>query len=568
MVQPQSKLYSLRHALIVTALATIALPACKKEGEIPSSPAARVVDLAEHLPATTEGAVFVGDLKAMRETLTTIKAEIGPLVPQLEGYQKEISNELGLDVLDAATYAQAGIADAGTGVAYINGQVALFVYVQDPVKFDTFFAERAKKVTGATAEPKTETVNELQVKVVGELPKQVAWVHAGKLVIIGSKTANAAADGPGVAQLVAGLAKTDKTQSLATTAAFKDFNKALPGDKYAMTVMGNPKALAETKEFKELEAETSKDASAQESLSWYKKNTASIGAGLAKENRELKLSLFYGASDELKGKLKELTGDVPKSPWSNFATKQTVLGLRTAFNFAKAYSLIKETMPEKDRTEFQQEMAKGGEKFGVNLEQDILNNLTGNFGVFFYGLNMGKAMTAGQNPDAMMSAVNLVAGAQFKDKAKLTSTFDKVVAAINAPGEDGAPSANLAVADFEGGKSLALPQDSGTIYLKDDMLFFAAAESNADQIKATLAGKGDKLTDDLGIRFSADAPYNGIYLNTPALMSTLGPLAAMSPWVASLDKLEAASLTADTHDQGMTTTLRLRLKPAQGGAAQ
>lgn len=572
MIQPLSKFATLRHTLLVLSVATLAMPACKKEGAIPTSATGRVTDFAEHLPAQAEGAVFVGDLKAMRETLTTVKTEVGTVVPQIEGIQKEITNELGVDILDAASYAQAGIADAGIATAFVKDRIALFVYVNDAQKFDTFFAEKAKKLSGSDAAAKAETINDLQVKLVGDGPKQVAWVHDGKLVIIGlSGPTGESATAAG--QFVAGLAKTDKAASMASSESFKRFNKALPGDKYAVTAFGNPVSLAETAPFKEATAEAANDPGAKESIEWYKKNAESLGLGLAQENRELKVTAFFGPSADLAAKVKALSEDVPKSPWTGFASKQTVLGLRTAINALKAYTLVKDTMPAADRAEFEKGLAEGANEIGVNVEQDIINNLTGNFGLFFYGLNMGKAMAAAQNPAAALGAVNVVFGAQFKDKAKLAESFNKILTKMNEKAKERAGEAEftpLAASDFaDGGKTLALPDGAGAIYIVNDMLIYGTAEATPEQLQASIAGKSEKLGDDLGLRFSADAPYNGLYVNFPAINAMLGPMAAMEPRLAILQRLEAASLTADANDQGLMLNLRLRLQPAAagGGAA-
>ena len=549
-------------ALLLGAALAITLPACKKAGAIPTSAEGRVVDFAEHMPADAEGAIFVGDLKAMRASLTTVKAELGTIVPQLEGMQKEITDNLGVDLLDAASYAQAGIADAGMGAVYVKDRLTFMVYVEDEAKFDAFFAEKAKKVVASDAAPAAETIEGAQIKVLGQGDRQIAWTYDGKLAILTFPMLAEAATSTSP-KLAAALAKTDKKASLASTDSFKRYAKALPADQYAVSAYGNPKALLALPQVKQASDQAAQqDPSAKQSLEWLNKNAESLGLGLAQQNREVKLTSYFGPSADFAAKVKAIGSDVPKSPWGSFATKDTVVGLRTGFNGPLAVKTMVEVMDPEARKKFDEAIKEGSEAMGINLEQDVLNNLTGNLGVFFNGINLGKAMQASQNPAAAIGAANLVVGAQFKDKAKLNEVVTKLLDKAKAEAGDA-----VSASDFEGGKAIALPDGAGRVIVKDDLLLYAAPEATDEQLKAALSGKTEKLGGDLGTRFAADAPYNGLFVNFPAVVAMLGPMAAMSPQLAILQRIDAASITADSDAQGMTLNLRVMLKNAPAAPA-
>lgn len=552
----QDKTVRLMAATLTVSLMALTITACKPKGAIPKSADGRVEDFAKHLPGTTQGAVFVGELGKMRSTLTTIKTEIGSVVPQVEAMQKEFTKEINLDVFDVKTYEAAGIADAGMGAAFVQERIVLMIYVKDQQKFDTYLANNLKKATGGDA-PKVETVDGAKVKVMGAGDKQVAWIHDGKLAIITTPAPEGKSSVTAPA-LAASLTKTAKDKNLAATPAYARYKKAYPADKFALTVFGNAAEIAKSEHFKRAVEDAAKnDPNAKASVEWYQKNAQALGLGLAQQNNELRLKAFFGGTDAFNKEITALGKGVAKAPWKKFVTKKTILGVRSSLNLVAAWTLFKASMPAEERTKIEKSLKEDSAKFGMDLEKDVLANLTGNIGVFFNGIDLAALMAAQKNPMSAVNGLNVVVGVQVKDKEKAKKLLGAIVEKSQG---------KLTLGDWEGGHKMAI-EGAGNIYLKNDLVLFGTPKATGEEIKSYLAGKTEQPTNELGQRFAKDGPYNGIYLNVSEVASLLGPLLAMAGEAAAVvQRIDAMALEADGGADGMNLTLKVQLKPTAGGA--
>ena len=175
---------------VLVALLALSLVACDNKNKIPGDAEGRVEALAQRLPASTEAVVFVGDIGKMQDTVNKLKDNIGGAVPSVEATQKQVASELGFDPLDAEAWKKAGVPiekGSGLALAFHQNRSVLMVFVEDRQKFDATLTEKFKKAAEIEGAPKTETIDDKEVKILGSDPKnQIAWLHYGKLAIIGT----------------------------------------------------------------------------------------------------------------------------------------------------------------------------------------------------------------------------------------------------------------------------------------------------------------------------------------------------------------------------------------------
>jgi hypothetical protein len=558
---------------VLTIAMSIALVGCDKKGKIPGDAKGRIEGMASVLPKGTEAALFVGDIGKMRETMTTVKSTIGDAVPQLEATQKQVESEIGFDMFDAKAWEGAGLSDkTGFTVAFVDNRLAMVAYVNDRQKFDTFVAEKAKKATESSEAPKTEDVDGKQVKIVGKDDKQIAWVHEGKLAILATSVLEKEMGGDTSTpqKFVVTLSKLESGASAAGTPQFKQFQKAFDSS-YGMAGFANAKAIIENDGYKKNREGMVADPAGKVSIEWFEKHAEVIGFGVGQEGDQLEASFFLGADDATNKKFVELSKSTAKMPWAGFATDGIFLGLRTSVNMEKFWPFYLESMTPEQKQQVEAALAEAKKNTGIDIQKEVLEQATGNIGVFFYGLNVGAAMGAAQNPMAAANALNLAVGVQFKDAKALQSLVDKLVAKSAEAG--GPPMKPVPVKvdgkDVSDANVIATPDGSIKVVIAGDLLVVGTKElSEADAYKYIKGNSGAKSLSDaggaLGKDFASDKPYNGLYVNVEKVTTLVSAFAAGSPPEKVLKKLSEASLTSENTDNGSFVHLRITTK---GGGA-
>lgn len=560
----KAALYSSTFLMIATSAALVGCKSDKK-ASIPGDAQGRIEGMASVLPQSTEAAIFVGDIGKMRKTMLAIKDTVGEAVPQLEATQKQVEAEIGFNPLDAKAWETAGLSDStGFTVAFVNNRLAMIAYVNDRQKFDTFVTEKAKKATGATAAPTSEDVGGKQVKIITEGDKTIAWVHEGKLAILATSVMEKEMGGDmdDAKTFVTKLAALKSDASASATPQFKQFDKAFD-DSYGIVGYANAKNIIAHKGYKDGRAELVSDPMAKPSVEWFEQHGEVMGFGAGMDGNEMEVSFFFGADEATNKQLAEVAKTDAKMPWTGFATEEVLLGFRTSVNMDKFWPLYMKNLPEAQATEVKNALAKAGTDLGVDIEKDVVGNMTGNIALFFYGINIGAAMGAAQNPMAAARALNLAVGIQVKDGKKLEDVVTKLSAKA---GPDMSPQALMIDGKaIDGAKIIKLPDDSIKVIMKDDLLIIGTKELSDKAAYSYMTGKGDtaKLTDKggvLGKAFGSDKPYNGLYINVEKLETIVSAFAAGSAPAKVLKKLDEASLSSENTDNGVFMHLRVTTK--------
>ncbi len=539
---------------MVGLIALTSLAGCDKKNtnSIPSDAKGRLTAMAAHLPASTEAALFVGDVAKMRNTVNDINV-LGEALPELGATQKQVEAELGFDPLDANSWKQAGIPDGSAiTVAFVNNRAVIMTYVEDRQKFDTMLSDKLKKALDSTEAPKTQDVNGKQVKLMGADKEQIAWLHDGKLAIIATSVLDEQftfGNQGAAADFVATLTTTKEAESAAKAPQFTQFMKGITPD-YSLAAYANVQAILKNDAFKK-ELEKNQDPSTRDVMKRLEKEAQVVGLGLHQKDNSFKITAFYGADDATNKRLAAIGKPTGDSPFEAFASDGMLLGLRTSLDTQKMWAYYMETLPAEQKTEILNGLKQAGQASQLDIEKDIINNLTGHVGIFLYGLNAGAIMGAMGNPEKAVQSLNLAFAVEFKEDAQVNKLVDKLKAALQAEPVD------------QGGvKVMALPQNMGTIYVKGKMLVFGANELKQADAVNMLGGKSTKgtLKGELGKSFATDKAYGGLYLNVDKLSAIVSLLAGNSPVSDVLGKIGEVALTTDAVESGSALNLRFTLK--------
>ncbi len=539
--------------------ALMSFTGCDKKGtaSIPKDADSRISTMAAKLPAGTEAALFVGDVAKMRTSLNDINT-LSDAIPELGATQKQVEAEIGFDPLDANSWKQAGIPDnSALSVSFVNNRTVIMVFVEDRQKFDTMLSEKLKKAMDSTEAPKAQDVGGKQVKVMGKDKEQIAWLHDGKLAIIATSVLDEKftyGDTSGAADFVAKLPATKEAESALKTPQFAQYTKGITSD-YSVGAFANIQAILKNEALRK-EIEQNQDPSTKEIYDRLEKEAQIAGLGLHQDGQSFKITALYGADEATNKELAALGKPTAKSPFTPFASESMLLGVRTSLNTEKLWAYYMKNLPEEQKAQIVKGLQDAGKQAQIDIEKDIINNLTGNVGIFLYGLNAGAMMGAMNNPQKAAQSLNLAVGVQFKDAKNITMLLDKVKA-----------QAGITPVEKDGVQVIMLPQEMGAIYVKDNLLVFGAKELKEADALSLMNGKAPngKLSGELGSQFASDAPYGGLYVNIDKVSAIVNLLAANTPVSDVLNKIGEVALTTDNTDGGEALNLRFTLK-ATGGA--
>jgi hypothetical protein len=565
-----------RLALLSLSLMLVASVGCDAlgcgGGGVPGSSSDRVEDMAEHLPQKTQMSFVVGDLEGMRNSLETARDTIGDAVPT-DLIQEQAKNELGIDVFDAESWKKSGIAEnGGLTLSVYNKRPVLVTYVADQQKFEKSFSDQLKKSMGLEGTAKSEKVEGTDVKSLGSEDQTVAWAYDGKLVVavfpVSEDLAEMDTDGDaaGAKEAAAALIGLDSEKSLASVASYKKFNKALASEQ-SMAVYVNANEALTDERMKALEA--SRDAVTQMAAPWIKENVDAFGLSMHVEGNKMKFRTWADLPEKVAKRAQEIMTPPTEGPIENFATANTMMGLRTSVDMPKLWAFYKETLPKEQREQMMTELEGASKQMGLDIEKDIINQMTGNLGVLFYGIDSKVLADAGGNimRAVMMQPTKLLAimvPVQFKDKASL----EKIIAALNET-SGGMATRSKVKGDVEVMKMKNVTQPRGQVFLQDNLFVYATNAFSDDSVYQYITGnreepnltKADKL--DLGKEFAAGDKYNGLYVNFVRAQDQLGDvLAKQQPQALKfLKKAEEAALTTSVDSNGAYLDLTIDLTP-------
>ena len=569
-------------ALLLSLVATGAVVGCEggcsgcgsSEEAIPATAEARVSDLAAHLPKGTEVVVFAADLPELREALQTLKTRLGDL-GLADTLQQQVENELGIDLLDPKSWEQAGIApNAGLALAYWRDRVIVLTYVEDRQRFEGLLADRTKKAFGIEAVVKNRTEGGSEMKILSEDPaRQIAWTYDGKLVMVSmpATSVDGALEKGSATVVLADVAGTKEPASLASKPEFEAFRKALIGE-FPLAVYVNTQAYLERPE---VQAELKADPRVAAGLTWTKANVDFVGAGLDAEGDQVVLKGYMGTKPAVTKAFEAVVGGPEDSALARFATENTLLGLRFNVDWDRAWALSLASMPEDQRRALQRDLKQLSDGLGLDVEAELLSKLTGDAGLYFYGIAGSplQLMNLSSYAEAARKAGVIVA-VELESAEAAANLVEKLRPLIEARAEirplmvEGAPVEGYTVIDLA---KTMMP--IGRIYIRGPVVAFATSAFGESSIREYFEAKRPEanLAEveglDLGADFAAGETFNGLYFNSARARENLGAALGMLGADQALESIQEAALKLGVGDFGPHATLVIDLAPSAAAPA-
>ncbi len=554
-------------ATVALSLATMTLVACgDNKNKIPSSPEGRIDAIAARLPAASEASLFLADYSAFKESAKQLEDTLGPAAADFKSGQEELKTKFGIDLTNPDSLKEAaGIAPkGGLGIALSDNRSTLMVFVEDSAKFDEWMKTKIAKELEIEGEPKSEKIGEAEVKVLGEdVKKQIAWTHYGKLAIVASPQLEEGAGGEAsIAKYLANLTTTEKAKSTADSAAFKQF-KAEFGGTYQLAGFANLEAIKKSSFYAKAKKDMENEPGGKESIAQFEKYGRSLGFGTTSEGRNSKIKLFVGGTDELNTLYKGIGSDIADNPFVGFATEKTIAALRVSVNFSAGWAAYKKLAPKEQADEIDKALKGAGAAAGLDIEKDVLGQLTGNIGLFFYGLDFANVMAGMNDPIKGAKAVEIALGIQFKSADALKKITDALLAKAGPMlGPDGG---FKDLDGVKGAKVLALPQGAGQIVTYEGVLAVSTSAIEAKKLGQLLANTAEdkKITTTLGKPLATKKPFGGLFVSASSLAKALGPMATANPEAKKFfDTVDEIALSFEGSDNGVSAIVEFQMKDA------
>lgn len=542
-----------------------------KEAQIPSTPEARVQDIAEKLPAKFEAAVFISDLKATREAAATLKTRL-PQGQIVDRFQKQFQSLFGIDLLDRESWVRAGVAaDSSAMVGAYRSRIVFLTYVENRQQFEKVLAEKAKAAFKIQSVTKVEDVGGFQMKVLSDNPgMQIAWLYDGKLakVVMPATSAEGALNDGTASLVLADIAGTKKETSLGASAGFKAFQKVL-ASKYTVSAYLNTEAYLDSPEMKKSAQE---DPRAEAMTAWTKSNLDYAGLGARFDGDTLAVRANLGLQSAKAKELADAVASSAKIDWTGYATENVLLGIRLSFDWQKAWKIFIDSMPEEQRRSTLRDIKVAGDGVNLDLEADVLNQLTGNVGIFFYGISGDLKNLVGGNPTAIVQNAGLMAIIQLKSADAVTNIVSKIMSPLASLATLRPVTVNEEPVDGWQVIEFIQADTPGRIFLNGDRIILSTtAFSEKSVLEYAQNKRAEKRLKDVadldkGKEFGAEGEFTGLYFNSVRARNNLGGVLMFVQEAQLLNFVQEATLKLGVDEAGGFARLLVDLEPAPEGA--
>lgn len=543
---------------------------CGSKDSIPAKPIDRVKNIGEQLPKSTEAVLFLSDLKATRTALNDVKSRL-PNADVVESVQKQFQTNFGIDLLDRESWGRAGIApDSSMAIAIHRSRVVAITYVEKKQLFEKTMTDKAKNAFQIEAVTKNQTVGGHSMKVLSDDPaKQIAWMYKGKmaLVVLPATSSDGALE-KGTASLILSSLASAEGETLAKSANFKSFVSDV-ADKFPASLFINPEAYVASSEFQK---KAEQDPTLAAGAKWSNENIEYAGIGLRADQNNVELKALVGMQPELAKEALAAAKSAKSVDWSGYATDKVMLGIRTSVDWSKVWALFTKNLPDDERRSMLRQLKQTGQSLNLDLEKDVLEKLTGNAGVFFYGIGGGLS-GAGANLASVLERAGLMLAFQFDSPESVQNLASKIMsrlammASLRPLQVDGEAIEDWKVIEFTG------DDQPGRIYLHKDTVLFATTAFSEKSVLEYATNKRDekRIKDvdrlDKGKAFAHDDAFTGIYFNAERAKDNLGSLLMMVPEARILNEIEEASLEFGVEKTGGYASLIIDLTAREGSEA-
>lgn len=569
------------------------------EASIPESSDKRMQATTQSLPSDAQMAVVFSDLATFRKGGKEAKATIDRLTSTEKmlgtetrtGFAKDFVGDASFEkMFEKKFWEERGVApDSSFALSAVDYNQVVQTYVDDKKAFE-------KTLTGdGDAKTKSMKVAEEDAKKLERDGKPVVWTYDGKQVTLvypaeEMKPENAEATPP--KETLARVLKTEKKDSLHSTSGFKKFKNAA-GDRPSIVYL-NLKPILESQD---LEGRSDRYKQFAKAL-----RTSVDGGGLivdTSDNKRIETRLWVGLSEKGKKRFDKTFKTSVQADFTKFATQKTLAGLRLEVDWKALWNSVEGTMPKQQKTMLEAQFKKAKESTGLDIRKDVIGNLSGQAGIFIYGIGGKASPELLAQPTRALQDLEALYVMKFGDAETLSNIADTVAGLSEdylelrplQVGEEGEKVESIQVLDMKmppgGMTQLAAGQPPAESegdeepkpaplrgYVHEDTLMLAASAIPEKRVRTMLTGNGEgdgPLSDaknlDLGAKFAKTERMSGLYLNFERLRGIFSNI-LQSPTIPtnireSVGKLEEGLLSTTPKEKGLFVDLTLDLVPAE-----
>jgi hypothetical protein len=562
-------------SLLVTPL--VGCDSKAKKGEIPKTAENRLTQLSETLPANSQFGVIVPDLEKFRSKAKSARSTVDRIYSMdkvvAQAKNDGISELLkGDEMYKAETWKSYGIApNSGAALGYVDFHTVLTTYIDDKKKFNDKLLPKLESGL-KDAETKTTKIGEQEVKHAKVEDGEVYWAFIGKQLVMMTPADRSppGSDKPTpTKETFKSVLEVKKEKSLNTDTGFANYKKAA-GDRpvyvyFPFSEMMRKQMLA--------------DATGVEKQVTTQVADSIQGFGLVTDTKENRIETRFWIGLTKKGKkyaddmLKsEVTGD-----WTKFTTKGTLAGMRMAGNWKNVYDSYKKSASEEDIKQMEQQFAMAKKMTGLDIQKDVIDNLTGQTGLYVYGIGGKASMQMMANPLALLPKLEALFVMKFGDAKALTKVSDALakmggdsVTKRPLKGKDGEVK-EIQVIEAASAQGMMKMASGFRVFVHEDTLALAAPSVKEPNVHKMLTGKAEGSvagadTLDLGAKFAEAKHTSALWLNFERVREIFGDMVASLPSKETKDmvnEIEEVLISTEQKDNGAFVDFTVDLVPAK-----
>jgi len=311
----------------------------------------------------------------------------------------------------------------------------------------------------------------------------------------------------------------EESSSLGASATFEGFKQEV-GNKWPTSIYINtPRLLSIYKAFNPTLKAFQKEMldAVAEQLRW-------TGVGGRADASKATGRIFFGVEKETLERFKGLDKANAKSPRFKMMVGEKAYGfLRSSVNADIFWREYYKLMPARQQRYFRTVVDNLKSTTSIDLEKDLVQNLTGHMGVAIYGLNPMAAMA--RRASQRMTLLTLAAHIQLKDPAAFSALMDRLVKELGGSLRQWRVPGGIVGYGFDPDSMTAPPF---ALYLKDDVVTLASTQLGDERVAGHLLGESPTLRRQLeeegSVRLLEAEAATGLYINMPRVHEQIGIL--------------------------------------------
>lgn len=503
-------------AIAASLVALTALGGCDGCGgdspTIPESPEARLEAIASTLPSETGILAAVGDLDEFQRQGDHLQSAADEIAPTSGLVGRTLKSQIGINPLELDALTSSGLAEDGAAaLALFDAHPVALAYVDDRQAFEKNLSKRVEDQLGLKGSPETSKSGDLRVKTLQKKGLgQVSWAYDGKLVTVVFPAVLTASDATPrtVTRTLTAIHDTEPEESFTQNADFRSFRKATSA--HSAFAFLSTEWYFSDQTMRRLGAP---DPSRQNAVyAALRDQLEGLGLVGEAETGRLRARLRIGLADAAAKRFRRVDQTDDHVDWSRLATDQTLFALRSSENFSEGWSYFMENAPKPYRLVARRLLDLPAPFDDFDLEKRVLDQLTGQAGLFFYGIGPNLALgRAAGSPGEALGQMGVVAGAQFDSAEALrkaaeawAATDDEYVHLRPLEHPDGGSETSIRVLECE---------------RPDDSTEASKGSGEASSASKGTASDSDEASDELppGVAACLDLPLR-LYLHEDLLV--------------------------------------------------